>query len=142
MNDIQKIDRNEYVTVQGQYAVINEGTGYAIVNIQTKQMTARNIFSFLDCVKTLAYLAGKSESSSPAPSQTPPPRQQTPHLGVKPDVQHLIEKYAPTTIRVEKEVNWNRSKYKCFDASGNYLGRVKGKLGDRYWEDRSGNKSY
>jgi hypothetical protein len=58
MSDIKKINQSDYVTVQGQYAVINEGTGYAIINIQTKQIAARNISSFLDCVKTLEYIIG------------------------------------------------------------------------------------
>ena len=132
--------------MQGQYAVINEGAGYAILNIQTKQMLARNISSFLDCVKTLEYIVGKGESQSQSSSPRNPCQSQhqpkIPDFGVRADVQHLIETYAPATVRVEKEVNWNRSKYKCYDASGNYLGRVKGKLGDRYWEDRAGNKHY
>lgn len=137
MNDITRIDQNEYVTVQGQYGVINEGTGYAIVNIQTKQMIARNISSFLDCVKTLEYIVGKGDQSqnpisSPDQSQT---QCKTPGFGVRADVQHLIETHAPTTLKVKKEVSWNRSKYKCYDASGHYLGQVKGYLGDRYWEN-------
>jgi hypothetical protein len=144
MSDIKKIDKNAYVTVQGQYAVVNEGTGYAIINIQTKSIVARNISSFLDCVKTLEYIVGKGESQdliqNPTASKNPPPIQ-LPDFGVRPDVQRLIEIYAPSTVRVEKKVDWNKSRYKCYDASGNCLGRVKGKLGDRYWEDRSGGKN-
>jgi len=77
MSDIKRISQNEYVTVQGQYAVINEGAGYAIVNIQTKQILARNISSFLDCVKTLEYIVGKGESQNQSQSPTPasPPQQ-------------------------------------------------------------------
>ena len=71
MSDIKRISQNEYVTVQGQYAVINEGTRYAIVNIQTKQILARNISSFLDCVKTLEYIVGKGESQKQSQSPTP-----------------------------------------------------------------------
>ena len=52
MSDIKRIDTNAYVTVQGQYAVVNEGSGYAIINTHTKQVIARNISSFLDCVKS------------------------------------------------------------------------------------------
>lgn len=52
------------------------------------------------------------------------PAQNT-NFGVRADVQHLIETYAPTTVRVEKEVNWNRSKYRCYDVSGDYLGGSK-----------------
>jgi hypothetical protein len=144
MSDIKKIDKNAYVTVQGQYAVVNEGTGYAIINIQTKSIVARNISSFLDCVKTLEYIVGKGESQdliqNPTASKNPP-LIQLPDFGVRPDVQRLIEIYAPSTVRVEKKVDWNKSRYKCYDASGNCLGRVKGKLGDRYWEDRSGGKN-
>jgi len=62
MTEIANIDPTAYVTVQGNYAVINEGTGYAIINIQNKQFLARNISSFLDCVKTLEYIARKQES--------------------------------------------------------------------------------
>jgi hypothetical protein len=157
MSDLKKIDTNAYVTVQGQYAVVNEGAGYAIINIQTKQIVARNISSFLDCVKTLEYIVGKGESQDPIQHSTSnenppqiqystsnenPPQIQLTNFGVKPDVQRLIEIYAPATVRVEKKVHWNRSRYKCYDVSGNCLGRVKGKQGDRYWEDRSGNKHY
>ncbi len=39
MNEIANIDSTAYVTVQGNYAVINEGTGYAIINIQNKQFS-------------------------------------------------------------------------------------------------------
>ena len=64
MTEIANIDPTAFVTVQGHLAVINEGTGYAIVDIQNKQYLARNITSFLDCVKTLEYLAGKQENST------------------------------------------------------------------------------
>ncbi|WP_027402770.1 hypothetical protein [Aphanizomenon flos-aquae] len=145
MSDIKKIDTNAYVTVQGQYAVVNEGAGYAIINIQTKQIVARNISSFLDCVKTLEYIVGKGESQDPiqySTSNENQPQIQLTNFGVKPDIQRLIEIYAPATVRVEKKVHWNRSRYKCYDLSGNCLGRVKGKQGDRYWEDINGNKHY
>jgi hypothetical protein len=69
MSDIKKIDTNTYVTVQGQYAVVNEGSGYAIINIQTKQVIARNITSFLDCVKTLEYILGNAEPPHSDPIQ-------------------------------------------------------------------------
>lgn len=68
MSDIQRIDTNTYVTVQGQFAVVNEGSGYAIINIQTKQVIARNILSFLDCVKTLEYICGNSKSQDSVPN--------------------------------------------------------------------------
>lgn len=145
MSDIKTINNNDYVTVQGQYGVINQGTGYAIINIQTQQMIAHNISSFLDCVKTLEYLANKNETqtqtsvSTSFQAQTQP---KIPNFGVKADVQRLIEIYAPTTKRVEKKVHLNRSRYKCYDEYGNCLGRVKGKLGNRYWEDNSGSKYY
>lgn len=145
MSDIKKINQSDYVTVQGQYAVINEGTGYAIINIQTNQIAARNISSFLDCVKTLEYMIGNSESQEPIQYPIPDKsssQNKLPNFGLKPDVQQLIEKYAPTTERVKKKVHLNRSRYKCYDASGSCLGRVKGKLGDRYWEDRDGSKRY
>ena len=70
MNDIKRIDTNAYVTVQGQYAVVNEGSGYAIINTHTKQVIARNISSFLDCVKTLEYIFSNAESQNSDPIQT------------------------------------------------------------------------
>jgi hypothetical protein len=139
MSDLKRIDANAYVTVQGKYAVVNEGTGYAIINIQTKQIVASNVSSFLDCVKTLEYLVGKEESQSPTQHSTPtgnPPQIQVPKFDVRPDVQKLIETHAPSTVRVKKKVDWGKSRYKCYDASGNCLGRVRGKLGDRYWEEQ------
>lgn len=139
MSDVERINTNAYVTVQGHYAVTNEGTGYAIINIQTEQIVAHNISSFLDCVKTLEYLLGKSESQDQSLTSNSV-QLKVPNFNVREDVQQLIEAYAPTTTRVEKEVNWNRSKYKCYDRLNNYLGQVKGKLGDRYWKDPLGNK--
>lgn len=76
MNEIANIDPTAYVTVQGNYAVINEGSGYAIINLQNKQFLARNISSFLDCIKTLEYIAGKQENNYES-SQNPPPPQQS-----------------------------------------------------------------
>lgn len=70
MSDIKRIDTNVYVTVQGQYAVVNEGSSYAIINTLTKQVIARNILSFLDCVKTLEYILGNAKSQNTEPIQT------------------------------------------------------------------------
>ncbi|MGH1395083.1 MAG: hypothetical protein ACRAVC_13805 [Trichormus sp.] len=70
MSEIKRIDTNAYVTVQGQYAVVNEGSSYAIINTQTKQVIARNILSFLDCVKTLEYILGDAKSQNPEPIQS------------------------------------------------------------------------
>jgi hypothetical protein len=143
MTNLQRINPSDFVTVQGPFAVINEGTGYAIVNTQTQKVLAQNLISFVDCVKTLEYLTEKlsatpaSHTSAPhvqVVSEQPKPNP-VPSFGVRSDVQQLIEKYAPTTARVEKKVKLNRSRYKCYDASGQLLGRVQGKLGKRYWED-------
>ena len=70
MSDIKRIDTNAYVTVQGDYAVVNEGYSYGIINIHTKQVIARNIISFLDCVKTLEYILGNAESQNSEPLRT------------------------------------------------------------------------
>ena len=70
MSDIKRINTNAYVTVQGQYAVVNKGSGYAIINTQTKQVIARNISSFLDCVKTLEYIFSNAESQNSDPIPT------------------------------------------------------------------------
>ncbi|MGI0482957.1 hypothetical protein ACN4EE_19505 [Geminocystis sp. CENA526] len=152
MNEIANIDSSAYITVQGNYAVINEGTGYAIINIQNKQFLAGNISSFLDCVKTLEYIASKQDNSSQEyqdysedikASQESKPL--TPKFDVKSDIQRLIEKYAPETVKVDKSVNFmSQSRYKCYDKYGNILGRVRGKEGNRYWQygDLSDKKHY
>jgi hypothetical protein len=70
MSDIKRIDTDAYVTVQGQYGVVNEGYSYGIINIHTKQVIARNILSFLDCVKTLEYILGNPESENSEPMRT------------------------------------------------------------------------
>ncbi|AVZ30654.1 hypothetical protein [Nodularia spumigena] len=70
MSDIKRIDTDAYVTVQGQYGVVNEGSSYGIINIHTKQVIARNILSFLDCVKTLEYILGNAESQNSEPMRT------------------------------------------------------------------------
>ena len=141
MDSLSKLNSNDFVTVQGQYAVINEGVGYSIVNINTKEFLARNINSFLDCIKTLEYITSKSEKlcesnvTGRVISQNKPSQLfQTPAFNVKVDVQILIEKFAPSTVRVEKKVSNNRSRYKCYDSSGTCIGRVKGVEGDRYWQ--------
>lgn len=139
MTDIKPI-QNEYVTVKGPYGVLNEGTGYAIVNIYTGERIAQNIPSFLDCVKTIDYLLDKSESQGKAPdpklsSPATNEKLETAIQGLKSDVQRLIRKYAPETVRVSKKSNLlSQSRYKCYDASGNVLGRVRGSSSDRYWQ--------
>jgi hypothetical protein len=70
MSHIEKIDTNSYVTVQGHYAVVNEGSGYAIIDTLTKRIIARNISSFLDCVKTLEHLLGSTEAKNSEPIKT------------------------------------------------------------------------
>jgi hypothetical protein len=60
MTDIKPI-QNEYVTVKGPYGVLNEGTGYAIVNIHTGERIAHNISSFRDCVETKDKIFGGSK---------------------------------------------------------------------------------
>ena len=77
-----------------------------------------------------------SQQVKPIPIQEihPIPRS-APRFDVREDVQKLIQKYAPTTVRFEKKYSGtrrNKSRYKFYDAAGNCLGRVKGKLGDRY----------
>ncbi len=136
------MNSTNYVSVQGQYAVVNEGTSYAIINTQTQQTIARNISSFLDFVKTIEYLSSKETLPIAQVSPSPPINKypQTPNFGVREDVQRLIERYAPQTVRVEKKSNSQGSRYKCYDSNGYCIGRVKGKLGDRYWEDSSGKK--
>jgi len=137
MTDITPI-QNEYVTVKGPYGVLNEGTGYAIVNIYTSERIAHNIPSFRDCVETIDYLLEKSEASKP-PVKAPEPTNEKLEKaiqGLKSDVQRLIRKYAPDTANVDKSVNpLSQSRYKCYDSKGKVLGRVRGRSGDRYWQD-------
>ena len=144
MNHLSNIDSNNYVTIQNQYGVINQGTGYAIVNIQTKQTIAQNISSFLDCVKTLEYLSGNSQSNyqSNQNHNSFDSVSFNRNFGVKPDVHQVIMAYAPSTARVEKKTNSEGARYKCYDQSDNYLGQVRGKVGNRYWKDSSGIKHY
>ena len=143
MNDISKIDPNNYVTIQKNYAVINEGTGYAIINIYTKQIIAQKISSFLDCVKTLEYLSNKQDNNVDNDfNKTQHQTSSINNLGVKPDVHQVILTYAPTAFRVEKKTNMQGARYKCYDQYNHYLGQVRGKLGNRYWKDKSGNKYY
>lgn len=92
MNNIKIIDEN-YVTVQGHYAVINEGDGYAIINTQTKQIAARNIKSFLDCVKTLEYICGKNNLTETAQTSITAPSH--PMALVEPIVPNTIQKNSP-----------------------------------------------
>lgn len=137
MNHISNIDSTNYVTIQNQYGVINQGTGYSIVNIQTKQIIAQNISSFLDCVKTLEHLSNNNQSNHQS-NQNPSsfnPVSSTLNFGVKPDVYQIILAYAPNTVRVEKKTNSQGARYKCYDQSNNYLGQVRGKLHSRYWKD-------
>jgi hypothetical protein len=63
MSDIKPIE-NDYVTIKGLFGVINHGNGYAIVNVQTKEYIARNISSFLDCIKTMDYLLGNIQDEN------------------------------------------------------------------------------
>ncbi|MBJ7898967.1 MAG: hypothetical protein GC158_03355 [Cyanobacteria bacterium RI_101] len=124
MSEIKPI-QDVYVTVKGCYGVINQGDGYAIVNIYTGECIARNISSFYDCVRTLDIL--------------PPPPEDDELMrviqGYNPKVQNLIKKYAPETRRVKKKSNiLGYTWYKCYDKSGNVLGRVRGSSDDRYWQ--------
>jgi hypothetical protein len=135
MSDIKPI-QNEFVTVKGPYGVINHGDGYAIVIVQTGECIARNISSFLDCVKTIDHLLG----TMPPPPPPPPPPNDDKELDrvlqdYKPDIQRLIRKYAPETRRVKKNSNFlGYTWYKCYDDSGKVLGRVRGSSDDRYWQ--------
>lgn len=70
MSDIKRINTNAYVTVHGQYAVVDERSGYAIINTQTKQVIVRNISSFGDCLKNLEYILSNAESKNSDPIQT------------------------------------------------------------------------
>lgn len=144
MTDIKPI-QNDYVTVKGHFGVVNEGTGYSIVNIANGERVAHNISSFLDCVKTIDYLLGNISPSSSTSSSKPSPPPLEPVLTpnklneairhLKPDVQRLIEKYADETVRVSKSTNLlGQSRYKCYDSSGNVLGRVRGSSSNRYWQ--------
>jgi len=59
MTEIKPI-QNDYVTVKQHLGVINHGNGYAIINIHTGECMARNISSFLDCVKTIDHILGEA----------------------------------------------------------------------------------
>ncbi|MBJ7898515.1 MAG: hypothetical protein GC158_01050 [Cyanobacteria bacterium RI_101] len=123
MSDIKPI-QNEFAGIEGNYGIINQGTGYAVVNILTKEMKAYNISSYLDALKTAEYLARREEvidlPPTPVPPvPTPPLENPGPSLledairGLKPDIQRLIRKYAPETVSVDKSTNFADSKMKC-----------------------------
>ena len=162
MSEIKPI-QNEFAGIEGNYGIINQGTGYAVVNILTKEMKAHNISSYLDALKTAEHLNNKDKevkiidlhpTTIPPRSQKPIPNPLPTESAIlekaieslKPDVQRLIRKYAPETVSVDKKSNLlSRSRYKCYDASGNVLGRVRGgSHGDRYWQygDLSSQKHY
>lgn len=140
MNEIKPINQGEFAGMVGTYGIINQGTGYAVVNVLTKNMEAHNISSYLDAYKTAEYLDNKYKVTEIYPTDITPPPPKNNELedairGLKPDVQRLIRKYAPETVNVDKSTNpLSQSRYKCFDTSGNVLGRVRGKTGNRYWQ--------
>lgn len=61
MGDIKPI-QNEFAGIEGNYGIINQGTGYAVVNILTKEMKAHNISSYLDALKTAEHLAKRDKA--------------------------------------------------------------------------------
>ena len=118
MSDITRIDTNAYVTVQGQYAVVNEGSGYAIINTQTKQVIARNISSFLDCVKTLEYIFSNAESQNSDPIQTSA---------------SISEPDTPPKVTVQEKINYEAKKLDELDFAlvrslASYFEEMNGKI--------------
>lgn len=149
MSDIKPIGNGEFAGIEGNYGIINQGTGYAIVNILTNEMKAHNISSYLDALKTAEHLAKRdnnqteeiidlefTDSTNNISDSKTSDQLESAIRGLKPDIQRLIRKYAPQTVHVDKSTNlFGQSRYKCFDNSGNVLGRVRrGKKGDRYWQ--------
>jgi hypothetical protein len=61
MSEIKPI-QNEFAGIEGNYGIVNQGTGYAVVNILTKEMKAHNISSYLDALKTAEHLAKKDKA--------------------------------------------------------------------------------
>jgi len=148
MSDIKPITSGEFAGIEGNYGIINQGTGYAIVNIFTNEMKAHNISSYLDALKTAEHLAKRdnnqaeevidlefTNSTNNTPNLETNNRLEDAIRGLRPDIQRLIRKYAPETIRVKKKSNiLGYTWYKCYEKSGNVLGRVRGSSGDRYWQ--------
>jgi hypothetical protein len=60
MGDIKPI-QNEFAGIEGNYGIINQGTGYAVVDILTNEMKAHNISSYLDALKTAEHLAKRDK---------------------------------------------------------------------------------
>lgn len=144
MSDIKRIQNDEFAGFEGNYGIRNHGTGYAVINILTKEMKAHNISSYLDALKTAEYLANKDKEKEVIELETTPVPLPITQLneeldraitGLKPNLQELIKKYAPETRRVEKSSNFlGYTWYKCYDKSGDVLGRIRGTDGDRYWQ--------
>jgi transcriptional regulator of heat shock response len=128
MSDINRIDTTAYVTVQGQYAVVNEGSSYGIINIHTKQVIARNILSFLDCVKTLEYIVGKTEVQNSEPIQT----------------SAFIDESDISNISNQGEINFENKKLDELDLAlvrsiASYFEEMTGKI-RRYHQDHNASK--
>jgi hypothetical protein len=150
MSGIKPIGSGEFAGIEGNYGIINQGTGYAIVNILTNEMKAHNITSYLDALKTAEHLAKKDkieaeevidlEFTTVSPTSTNHNPEKNDELerviqGLKPDIQRLIRKYAPETVRVKKDSNiLGYSWYKCYNQNGSRVGTIRGKTGDRYWQ--------
>lgn len=104
------------VAIGGQYAVIVESNGYAVINIHNRLAIADEIASVEEAVKILQYLnkevawVGERDSLDKLP--------------VTLEIKRAIRNYAPATAKVEKKVNPQGVKYRCYDAAGNYLGQV------------------
>ncbi|MEB3309982.1 MAG: hypothetical protein VKJ02_07085 [Snowella sp.] len=147
MSEIKPI-KNEFAGIEGNYGIINQGTGYAVVNILTKEMKAHSISSYLDALKTAEHLNNKDkevkvidlEFTTVSSTNTTHNQETNDSLeraiqGLKPDIQQLIKKYAPETVRVKKDSNiLGYSWYKCYNQNGSRIGTVRGKSGDRYWQ--------
>lgn len=57
------------------------------------------------------------------------------NLNLKPEIERLVRKYAPETVKVKKDSNiLGYSWYKCYGQNGNRLGTIRGSSGDRYWQ--------
>ncbi|MEB3311903.1 MAG: hypothetical protein VKJ02_16885 [Snowella sp.] len=103
MSNIKPV-ANEFAGIEGNYGIVNQGTGYAVVNILTGEMKAHNISSYLDALKTAEHLAKRDKAEEVINLETTPVSPVSTFLDeldmatVRSMVTYF-EQYAPNTIR-------------------------------------------
>lgn len=133
MNELSTTNEDNIIITHGQYAVIDEATGYRVIDRHRQLIIADKIDTIEEAKKTLYYLNQNSVSSPESEKDRGDnfgsEIDSIDKLPVKPDVKRAIRNYAPATTRVETQNSDRGFKYKCYDAAGNYLGQVRDNFG-------------